>query len=50
LENYPFEAVDISEYTENIDAPDAKNGNIQLFTNIHQTDGFFIAKFRRKEQ
>ncbi len=49
LSNFPFEAVDIKKYLNNIYAPDAKNGFIQLFTNVHNTDGFFIAKLKRKE-
>ena len=49
IENFPFETVDISEYVKNISSPDSKNGYIQLFTNVHKTDGFFIAKLRRKE-
>ena len=49
IENFPFETVDISEYVKNISLPNSKNGYIQLFTNVHKTDGFFIAKLRRKE-
>lgn len=51
LENFPFEAENIQNYLpDNIKAPDGESGFIQLFTNVHGTDGFFIARLRRKEQ
>ncbi|HHY77373.1 MAG TPA: 16S rRNA (cytosine(967)-C(5))-methyltransferase RsmB [Clostridiales bacterium] len=33
---------------ENLYAPNAKEGYIELYPNIHKTDGFFIAKMIRK--
>ena len=50
-ENFPFETEDISGLLpDNMSAPNADEGYIQLFTNIHHTDGFFIARLRRKEK
>ncbi|HHW32211.1 MAG TPA: 16S rRNA (cytosine(967)-C(5))-methyltransferase RsmB [Clostridiaceae bacterium] len=34
---------------ENLDRYGYKEGYIQLYPNVHKTDGFFIAKFRRKQ-
>ncbi|KMT21453.1 16S rRNA (cytosine(967)-C(5))-methyltransferase RsmB [Clostridium cylindrosporum] len=46
-ENNNFEMVDISEFVPfNIDS--AKKGYIKLLPGIYDTDGFFIAKLRRK--
>ncbi len=51
LENFPFEAENIQNYLpDNIKAPESENGFIQLFTNVHGTDGFFIARLKRKEK
>lgn len=50
LENYPFEAVSIEEQLpealKNITGTD---GYLMLLPGIHKTDGFFMAKFRRKD-
>lgn len=35
---------------ENLDRYGYKEGYMQLYPNVHETDGFFIAKFRRKQQ
>jgi len=49
VENFPFELEDISALLpENIDNTTAKQGYIQLYPNINDTDGFFIARLRRK--
>ncbi|WP_026523232.1 16S rRNA (cytosine(967)-C(5))-methyltransferase RsmB [Butyrivibrio sp. MB2005] len=51
LENLPFEPVDLTdklpEKMKSIDT--AKDGYIQILPGEFETDGFFIAKFRRKE-
>lgn len=48
-ENFPFETEDISEFLpENIKQDKTLNGCVQLFPNVHKTDGFFIARLRRK--
>ncbi|MCR5657319.1 MAG: 16S rRNA (cytosine(967)-C(5))-methyltransferase RsmB [Butyrivibrio sp.] len=51
LEKLPFEAVDITErLPEKMkECPTAEKGYIQLAPGEYDTDGFFIAKFRRKE-
>lgn len=50
LEHYPFEAEDISGYLEGVPEKEtAKEGYIQLLPGVHAADGFFIAKFRRKD-
>lgn len=50
LENYPFEAVSIEEkLPEPLRELTGDEGYLQLLPGIHKTDGFFIAKFRRKE-
>ena len=49
LENYPFEAVDITDRLPEMmrEKETVKNGYIQLAPGEYGTDGFFIAKFRR---
>lgn len=50
LENHPFTAEDISgELNAVPDKETAKDGYLQFLPGVHETDGFFIAKFRRKE-
>lgn len=50
VENYPFEAEDISGYLEKVpDKETAKDGYLQLLPGVHETDGFFIARLRRKD-
>jgi len=46
LQNYPFEAVDISSYLS-VKFNTASKGYIQILPNMFDTDGFFIAKFKR---
>ena len=47
LENLPFEAVDFSEQVPESLKEEAKKGYLQLLPGVHETDGFYIAKFRR---
>lgn len=47
-ENLPFEAVSLAEkLPEGMCAPTADKGYIQLLPGIHETDGFFIARFKK---
>ena len=51
LENYgeEFEPVSLNAYLpENLQCEQAEKGYLQLFPGVHNTDGFFLAKFRRK--
>ncbi|MCI1999089.1 MAG: 16S rRNA (cytosine(967)-C(5))-methyltransferase RsmB [Clostridia bacterium] len=48
LENLPFEECELS-LPKGIETVDGYKCAVQLFPNIHGTDGFFIAKLRRKE-
>ena len=49
VENYPFELEDISDLLpEKIECSTAKEGYIQILPSDYGTDGFFIAKLRRK--
>ena len=50
LRNYPVDAVSIRESLppKLANEPDAGNGMLQLLPGIHGTDGFFIAKLRRR--
>lgn len=49
LENFPFAAEDISGRLPNVpERETAEAGYVQLLPGIHNTDGFFIAVFRRK--
>lgn len=48
LEHFPFEPEDFSMLMpEGMKEEGATEGYLQLLPGIHQTDGFFIAKFRR---
>lgn len=48
-DNYPFELEDITPYLpETLKCGSATKGYIQLLPGIHDCDGFFIAKLRRK--
>lgn len=49
LENYPFTAQDLSPCLPNDLKEEGRGGMLQLFPGIHKTDGFFLAKLRRKE-
>lgn len=48
LENLPFEECELN-LPKGIETVDGYKCAMQLFPNIHGTDGFFIAKLRRKE-
>lgn len=50
LANYPFEAENMSRCLEKVPEKEtAKDGYIQLLPGVHETDGFFIARLRRKD-
>lgn len=50
LKEYPFEPVDISEKTAEAFQEDTlKEGYIQLLPGRHNSDGFFLSVFRRKD-
>lgn len=50
VSNYPFEAEDISQYMSQIpEKKTAAEGYLQLLPGVHETDGFFIARLRRKD-
>lgn len=48
LANYPFTLESLSPYLPETLRGEEKNGMLQLLPGIHETDGFFIARFRRK--
>lgn len=49
LENFEFEADSLLPYLpEQLRNEDAKQGFLQLLQGTHHTDGFFLARFRRK--
>ncbi len=49
LENYPFEAVSLEDcLPEKYAGETGAKGYVQLLPDVHGCDGFFIAKFRRK--
>ncbi len=51
LENHPFEAESIDGFLKKVpEKATAKDGYLQLLPGIHETDGFFIARFVRKGQ
>lgn len=51
INNSDFELCDISSYLpENLISFTSAQGYTQLFPNVHDTDGFFIARMKRKEQ
>lgn len=48
-ENYPFELESIDPYIcEELKCETTKEGYLQLLPGIHKTDGFFIARLKRK--
>lgn len=50
LQNHPFEPVDMSGcLPEQIEEESVRHGFLQLFPGQYGTDGFFIARFRRKD-
>lgn len=51
LENYPFEPEDIRKFLGKVpESGTAGNGCLQLLPGVHETDGFFIAKFVRRSR
>ena len=48
LENYPFALEELSPYLSDTLKQEWKDGMLQLFPGIHETDGFFLARLRRK--
>lgn len=51
VEHYPFSPVDISKELAQVPAHEtAKDGYMQLIPGVHETDGFFFAKFIRCEE
>lgn len=50
-ENYPFELESIDPYLcEELRSETTQRGYLQLLPGIHQTDGFFIARFRKQQE
>ncbi|NMA83853.1 MAG: 16S rRNA (cytosine(967)-C(5))-methyltransferase RsmB [Epulopiscium sp.] len=50
IENYPFVLEDISSFLPfHLQGVESSKGFIQLFPHLHQIDGFFIARLRRKD-
>ena len=51
LANFPFEAVSLDELLpDELKSEETAKGQLQLIPGVHKTDGFFLAKFRRKEE
>ena len=49
LQNYPFKLESLDPYLpEELHSETTALGYLQLLPGVHKTDGFFIAKFRRK--
>ena len=49
LKNYPYRLESLAPYIpEELHCKSTKLGYLQLLPGIHKTDGFFIARFRRK--
>ena len=49
LEHYPFELESLAPFLPEVLLEEGKDGMLQLFPGIHETDGFFLARLRRKE-
>lgn len=51
LENYPYEPDSLDPYLcEELHSETTCQGYLQLLPGVHKTDGFFLARFKRKEQ
>lgn len=51
LEEFPFEAVSLDDcLPEELRNEETKRGFLQLIPGVHKCDGFFLAKFRKKEE
>lgn len=50
VENYPYELESLDPYLcEELYSEDTKKGYLQLLPGVHKTDGFFLARLRRKD-
>ncbi|MEG1992602.1 MAG: 16S rRNA (cytosine(967)-C(5))-methyltransferase RsmB [Acetivibrio sp.] len=50
-ENFPYELESLDSYiTEKLQSETTKQGYLQLLPGIHGTDGFFLARFRKKNE
>ena len=50
-QNFDFELVSLKESVQEILKNEvAEKGFLQLYPGVHSCDGFFLAKFRRKER
>lgn len=49
LRQYPFELQSLSPYLPEAMKEEGKEGMLQLFPGIHETDGFFLARLRRRD-
>ena len=50
IENYPFEAESLTPFLPEELKEEGKDGMLQLLPGYHLTDGFFIARLKRKEK
>ena len=49
LENYPLECESLDSYLdEQLHSETTKRGYLQLLPGVHQCDGFFVARMRKK--
>ena len=48
IKNYPFETESMAPYLPAALVGEEKSGMLQLLPGVHETDGFFIAKLRRR--
>ena len=49
LQELPFDAVSLDDYLpEKLKSDTTKEGFLQLIPSVHETDGFFISKYRKK--
>ena len=48
-ENYPFDTESLSPYLPDELKEEGKDGMLQLLPGVHETDGFFLARLRRKD-
>lgn len=51
LANFPFETVSLDDLLpEELKSETTEKGHLQLLPGVHKSDGFFLAKLRRKEE
>lgn len=48
-DNYPFDTESLSPYLPDELKEEGKSGMLQLLPGVHETDGFFLARLRRKD-